>query len=108
MVLVDRTADLEQAAKEIFLSRTFFSGKGPYAPSCILVNEFVEQDLVILLQKQISKCQGNKTIAEMNAISPGFHSAQENSSEVSSQDRLIDTEILTLVKIHDRLSPQLH
>lgn len=108
VVIVDRTADLEQAAKEIFLSRTFFSGKGHYAPSCILVNEFVEQDLVRLLQKEISECDGNKSIAETNGIIPGLHKAQKNSNEVPSQDLLIDTEVLRLVKIHDRLGPQLH
>ncbi|KAF3070007.1 hypothetical protein CFAM422_006583 [Trichoderma lentiforme] len=46
VAIVDRTADVNTAAGEIFHANTFFSGRGPYAPDLILVNEFVEDELI--------------------------------------------------------------
>jgi aldehyde dehydrogenase (NAD+) len=51
VAVVDRTADLQLAAKHLYLSRTFSSSKSPYAPTCILVNEFVAKDLLHLLNE---------------------------------------------------------
>jgi hypothetical protein len=40
---VDRTADLQHAARELISARFSFGGRSPYAPDIVLVNEFVKQ-----------------------------------------------------------------
>ena len=44
VAVVDRTADLAAAAKVIATSTLLFAGRGPYPPTCILVNEFLEKE----------------------------------------------------------------
>ncbi|KAK1971292.1 hypothetical protein LY78DRAFT_651961 [Colletotrichum sublineola] len=44
VAIVDRTADIEAAAKAITAARFGFSGQSPYAPDLVLVNEFVKKD----------------------------------------------------------------
>jgi hypothetical protein len=46
VAVVDRTANLEEAAKTLTIARMSFSGKSPYAPDIILVNEFVKKDFL--------------------------------------------------------------
>ena len=43
--IVDRTADLSNAAKELVRARFSYGGGSPYAPDVVLVNEFCLQDL---------------------------------------------------------------
>ena len=54
VAIVDRTTNLKAAADEILASRRIFSGRGPYAPNCILVNEFVEEEFLGLLHHAAS------------------------------------------------------
>lgn len=44
--VVDRTADLEDAAKALVGARMGFGGSSPYAPDVVLVNEFVKKDFL--------------------------------------------------------------
>ncbi|OLN95418.1 Aldehyde dehydrogenase family 3 member B1 [Colletotrichum chlorophyti] len=44
IAIVDRTADIEAAAKAITTARLSFGGQSPYAPDLVLVNEFVKKD----------------------------------------------------------------
>lgn len=53
VAVVDRTADLDLAAQELVTARLAFAGRSPYAPSCILVNEFVMKDF---LQAVVRQC----------------------------------------------------
>ena len=46
VAVVDRTANLEEAAKRLTTARMTFNGKSPYAPDLILVNEFVKREFV--------------------------------------------------------------
>ncbi|KAK0635369.1 hypothetical protein B0T17DRAFT_612246 [Bombardia bombarda] len=46
VAFVDRTADIETAAKAIVLARCSFGGSSPYAPDLVVVNEFVKTDFV--------------------------------------------------------------
>lgn len=54
LAIVDRTAHLSEAAESIAHSRLLFSGKSPYAPDLILVNEFVKAPFVEALVKAIN------------------------------------------------------
>ena len=53
VAIVDRTANIDLAAKNIAVSMTLYSGRGPYAPTCILVNEFVWSKFSIELEKHV-------------------------------------------------------
>ncbi|KAM0690168.1 hypothetical protein Q7P36_008935 [Cladosporium allicinum] len=44
--IVDRTADLKLAARELVAARFAFGGSSPYAPDLVLVNEFVKQEFL--------------------------------------------------------------
>lgn len=66
VVIVDRTADVTSAAKIVAMSTVLFGGNGPYAPSCILVNEFVEEDFSRLFEQYASAI-------EHQAVTVGAH-----------------------------------
>lgn len=44
VAVVDRTADVDAAARHIATARFAFAGHSPYAPDLVLVNEFVKRD----------------------------------------------------------------
>lgn len=44
VAIVDRSADLDAAARAITTARFSFGGSSPYAPDLVLVNEFVKKD----------------------------------------------------------------
>lgn len=44
VAVVDRTADVEAAARAIVRARFGFAGRSPYAPDLVLVNEYVKKD----------------------------------------------------------------
>lgn len=46
VAVVDRTADLNQAARELVTARFAFGGKSPYAPDLVFVNEFVKSEFL--------------------------------------------------------------
>ena len=54
VAVVDRTANIELAAEHIAMSLTLYSGRGPYSPTCILVNEFVLSDFSCELDKYVT------------------------------------------------------
>ena len=54
VAIVDRTADVAAAAQAIATSTLLFAGKGLYAPSCILVNEFVEKEFSRMFEEYAS------------------------------------------------------
>jgi hypothetical protein len=44
IAIVDRSADIDAAARAIVTSRFSFQGMSPYAPDLVIVNEFVKKD----------------------------------------------------------------
>lgn len=52
VAVVDRTADLTLAARELVQARSLFAGKSPYAPDIVLVNEFVAHDFVAAVVRE--------------------------------------------------------
>lgn len=46
VAIVDRTANIEQAAKVVTYARCAFGGRSPHAPDIVLVNEFVKKDFI--------------------------------------------------------------
>ncbi|KAK6373851.1 hypothetical protein LTS17_007820 [Exophiala oligosperma] len=74
VAIVDRTANVDQAAQEILKSRIAFSGRSPYAPSYILVNEFVETEFLDKLRRYASR-QYRSSIKKVDS-SDKTHTAQ--------------------------------
>lgn len=54
LAVVDRTARLLEAAQSIAYARLLFSGKSPYAPDLVLVNEFIKDAFVEAMSKSIN------------------------------------------------------
>lgn len=64
--VIDRTADLDKAAKALVNARFAYKGRSPYAPDVVLVNEFIKKDfLQALVRNSISV--GNDSIVENGA-----------------------------------------
>ncbi|KAK2000353.1 hypothetical protein LX36DRAFT_689478 [Colletotrichum falcatum] len=61
VAIVDRTADIEAAAKAITAARFSFSGQSPYAPDLVLVNEFVKKDFFEACSKQATLAFARET-----------------------------------------------
>lgn len=53
IAVVDRTADVKLAARELVFARFSFGGTSPYGPDIVLVNEFVKQSFV---EAVVSEC----------------------------------------------------
>lgn len=54
VAVIDRTADVEEAALSIVSARFSFSGCSPIAPDCVLVNEWVEKPFLEAVIRQAS------------------------------------------------------
>ncbi|KAI5236971.1 hypothetical protein E4T42_09304 [Aureobasidium subglaciale] len=54
IAVVDRTTKVDLAAKEVFASRMQYSGQSHYAVDQVFVNEFVADEFLVALQKQMS------------------------------------------------------
>ncbi|KAK4612274.1 4,4'-diaponeurosporen-aldehyde dehydrogenase [Fulvia fulva] len=63
VAVVDRTADLRLAAHDLVAARFSFGGRSPYAPDCVLVNEFAKKDF---LEAVASECASLSTSVEGN------------------------------------------
>lgn len=65
VAVVDRTANIEEAAKMITNARMAFNGTSPYAPDIVLVNEFAKKDFMRAVIKEsieyLTEEKGEKT-----------------------------------------------
>lgn len=60
VAVVDRTADVRHAAREILATGVHFGGRSPYAPSIVLVNEFVKSAFLRAADELISGQQNSR------------------------------------------------
>ena len=58
MAIVERSADINTAAKTIATARLAFRGHSAYAPDLILVNEFVANDFLRCLKQALAAPKG--------------------------------------------------
>jgi aldehyde dehydrogenase (NAD+) len=83
VAVVDRTSDIEQAARQIFLARSAFGGKSPYVPDCVLVNEFVELEFMRAMSQEISEVSATKHDASKAESTYDHHHHATNSDKPS-------------------------
>ncbi|KEF62411.1 uncharacterized protein A1O9_00383 [Exophiala aquamarina CBS 119918] len=108
VAVIDRTANLELATKEILCSRTFFSSGGPYAPSCILVNEYVEDDFVRLFREQLSTVNGHVAIEKRKDTNVVNEMVPKRASETIPQELLLNANGFRVIKVLGRDYLQVH
>ncbi|KAK8067053.1 hypothetical protein PG997_013800 [Apiospora hydei] len=106
VAIVDRTADIQAAAKAITNARFSFGGTSPYAPDLVLVNEFVKQDffeacskyatLAFARESSARKVSGNQSEETRKAVKDA-----EDRKQVSS----FGSNYFKLIDILDRSTP---
>ncbi|ROV87691.1 hypothetical protein VMCG_10574 [Cytospora schulzeri] len=99
VAVVDRSANIEEAAKAIATARFSFSGSSPYAPDLVLVNEFVKKDffeacsryatLAFARDSSVKGVSGNQNEDVRKAIEEA-ESKREISSFGSKDFKLVD------------------
>lgn len=99
VAVVDRTANISEAASIIGASRAVFNGQSDYSPALVLVNEFVADEFLFhLTQSIISPAHGGK------AISRSSHQSKDQ-SELERDNKLkviIWGENGSIVEVKDR------
>lgn len=101
IAIVDRTADIESAAKAIATARFTFGGTSPYAPDLVLVNEFVKKEFFEACSRHATllfagatrdkkkKMDGNRE-EELKKVIKSAEDNRSASSFGSSEFKLID------------------
>ncbi|KAI9147322.1 4,5-DOPA dioxygenase extradiol [Paramyrothecium foliicola] len=77
VAVIDRTANLEDAARTLWRARTAFGGTSPYAPDIIFVNEFAKQALLDAL----IACYSQSHVSQHSILND---SSQEEASMLKS------------------------
>jgi hypothetical protein len=99
--VVDRTADVKTAARELVASRFAFGGSSPYAPDVVLVNEFVKQDFLQAVAEESRKLtSGAKAFGDEKDKSSGASrttGAIEVLKKADSKIQIISQEARTAV-----------
>ncbi|KPI36600.1 uncharacterized protein AB675_4433 [Cyphellophora attinorum] len=71
VAIVDRSADLDLAAKEIAASRYFVGGEGDYAPDLVLVNEFARAEFLEAWSKHCTALSHARSAMDGSCSSDG-------------------------------------
>ena len=98
VAVVDRTADLDKAAQEIAKSWKAFAGKSRYAPSYILVNEFVQAEFFELLRKYA----GGDSLSRPGRKDISDHAASVKDVFGDFERTILKSPLLELIQISDR------
>ncbi|OIW29730.1 ALDH-like protein [Coniochaeta ligniaria NRRL 30616] len=104
VAVVDRTADIDAAARAITAARFGFGGTSPYAPDLVLVNEFVKKDFFEACSKYASLSfakEGRKPGRDRNEPSRKAIREAEEKRQVSS----FGSEEFKLVDVLDKNTP---
>jgi aldehyde dehydrogenase (NAD+) len=83
--IVDRSANLEDAAEALLTARFSFGGNSPYAPDVVLVNEFVKKEFLnAVIRKSINFLTGRNE----NEILDENNTRGRRPQDTSFQDRV--------------------
>ena len=84
VAVVDRTADLAQAAEQLVAARFAFGGTSPYASDLVLVNEFIKKDfLEHVLRHSIRYMSGSGDVMANGSPKSPTLAAQKPTSRVA-------------------------
>lgn len=93
--VVDRTADVEIAARELVAARFSFGGRSPYAPDVVLVNEFRKKDF---LQAVVSECVKLGSGVEMNGNTKSKTTSSTIVTEQLNVFKKLDPDLRTIIQ----------
>ncbi|KAF7528392.1 hypothetical protein G7054_g10160 [Neopestalotiopsis clavispora] len=82
VAIVDRTANVEQAANEICRARFRFKGRSPYAPDVILVNEWVRDEFVSACLKIVSVQAASAKSARKPGAALNGHTSHHSRNDI--------------------------
>jgi hypothetical protein len=109
VALVDRTANMPEAASAILRARFAFGGKSPFAPDLVLVNEFSVKEFCASIAEAASKFFAVQV--EMNGSTSTAAAEKARAARVSSHeldqagaDVLISGSKGSVVRVNDRKS----
>ncbi len=100
VAIVDRTANIGLAAREIIHAVTILSGRGPYAPAWILVNEFVETQFIEAL-KTVSS-HATKASQTTNGSAHPVREISESDPDAKTLNFVFNAKDLKLTKVSGR------
>jgi len=109
VAVIDRTADVQLAARELVAARFGFGGRSPYAPDLVLVNEFSKQ---AFLQAVVSECVKKGEVRGKTATSGNVNKEIDILKKADSGLRVILQEPSMAVvdlpsRKHDRLTEKM-
>jgi hypothetical protein len=91
IAVVDRSANLKDAAMDIVRARFSFRGQSPYAPDLVLVNEFCIKEFC----KLVAECALSFLAGDVNDASAAEKSSRRSRSESLQKD--LTEESVTMV-----------
>jgi hypothetical protein len=103
VAVVDRTANLQEAATDLVSSRFALNGRSPYAPDMVLVNQFCMQPFIELVIKHAAKL--------LTSDGPGPATVPKHGKEPSMLDKIgsengvkviVSGTSWAVVKVHNR------
>ncbi|KAB5563073.1 Aldehyde/histidinol dehydrogenase [Coniochaeta sp. 2T2.1] len=105
VAVVDRTADIDGAARAITAARFAFGGTSPYAPDLVLVNEFVKKDFFEACSKyaSLSFAKGERKPPGKDRNEPSRKAIRE--AEDKRQVASFGSEEFKLVDVLDKNTP---
>lgn len=107
VAVVDRSANIPDAASIIGASRAAFNGNSNYSSSLVLVNEFVADDFLFhLTQAIVAPVQGKRAISKSSSQSKGVRDGlNQLKDELERNDNLkviISSENGSILEIQNR------
>ncbi|KAI7197627.1 ALDH-like protein [Hortaea werneckii] len=106
VAVVDRTADISVAARELVAATFAFGGRSPYAPDFIFVNEFVKR---AFLQAVVAECAKFNSLQAVNPQAEKSSKAQAMNDYVTSlrqadpQSRIVlQEQKMAVLDLYDR------
>jgi hypothetical protein len=93
--VVDRTADVDLAAKELVAGRFSFRGKSPYAPDLVLVNDFVKETFLQAVVHEHRKL-------DVSSVGSGKRSSVKSGDEIE-KFRKMDANMRVILEAKDAI-----
>ena len=90
IAILDRTADVEAAAKAIVTARFSFQGTSPYAPDLVAVNDFVKKEFFEAATKYATQMFAERKVARVasGAARNGIEETRKEIKEAEAKGQL--------------------
>ena len=100
IAVVDRTADIQLAARELVAASSGFGGSSPYSPHIVLVNEFKRQDFIEAAINETLRLQSERSASK----APTQERSKPTLSNLKNCEIVHQQPNLTIVRLPNRNS----